>query len=362
MGSVGNQNLWPPYDNSKGCSQGICSMYCPQWCYLNFPPPPADDDSGTPFSPLIIAIIGILAIAFLLVSYYTIVKRYCRRRNGPNTSIEPEENLDGLSRDQWAVATGLDEALIKTITVCKYKKGDGLIEGTECAVCLSEFQENESLRLLPKCIHAFHLPCIDTWLKSHSNCPLCRVDVNLTNPLPPPVPSSQTPSTLNIASLEIQRPDDLILVVDDHERDHSEEVVLSLVSDDDVPPKSPPQNISTAQHSETRSDIIGTPKEEDVKKFSRSISSGTFSSQGQLMIADILRIEEAYEGLQMESEKSWKGTSSSRRVLEEESKNNANNSRDWELVRSPVAMRRSISTGKFIFTVHNKGKNSIIPH
>ncbi|CAA2957117.1 RING-H2 finger ATL52-like [Olea europaea subsp. europaea] len=296
MGSVGNQNLWPPYDSSKGCSQGICSMYCPQWCYLNFPPPPVDDDSGTPFSPLVIAIIGILAIAFLLVSYYTIVKRYCRRRNDPNTSIEPEENLDGTTRDQWAVAsTGLDEALIKTITVCKYKKGDGLIEGTECAVCLSEFQENESLRLLPKCIHAFHLPCIDTWLKSHSNCPLCRVDVNITSPLPPPAPSSQTPSTLNLASLEVQRPDDLIFVVDDQGRDCSEDVILTLFSDDNVRPKSPVQNVNTTQDSETRNDIIGTPKE-DVKNFRRSISSGTFSSQRQLMIADILRIKEAYEG------------------------------------------------------------------
>ncbi|XP_056160593.1 E3 ubiquitin-protein ligase Os04g0590900-like [Syzygium oleosum] len=59
----------------------------------------------------------------------------------------------------------------------RYKKDDGgLIEGT-CSVCLGEFQEDESIRLLPKCTHGFHVPCIDTWLKSHSNCPLCRSDV-----------------------------------------------------------------------------------------------------------------------------------------------------------------------------------------
>ena len=31
--------------------------------------------------------------------------------------------------------------------------------------------------LLPKCNHAFHISCIDTWLRSHTNCPLCRVGI-----------------------------------------------------------------------------------------------------------------------------------------------------------------------------------------
>jgi hypothetical protein len=44
-------------------------------------------------------------------------------------------------------------------------------------VCLGEFSDGELLRLLPKCGHAFHVPCIDTWLRAHVNCPLCRSDV-----------------------------------------------------------------------------------------------------------------------------------------------------------------------------------------
>lgn len=47
-------------------------------------------------------------------------------------------------------------------------------------MCLSEFQEEERLRMLPKCSHAFHVACIDTWLKSHSNCPLCRAEISVT--------------------------------------------------------------------------------------------------------------------------------------------------------------------------------------
>ncbi|KAL2545393.1 E3 ubiquitin-protein ligase [Forsythia ovata] len=191
-GSIGNPKTWVPYINSKDCSQGFCSLYCPQWCYLIFPPPPPsdellDDDTGPNFSPLVIAIIGILASAFLLVSYYAIISKYCgnrfssRRRETREANAEFEENQEPSNHEFWHVPTnGLDEAVIKSITMFKYEKG-GLIDGTDCSVCLSEFEENESLRLLPKCSHAFHVQCIDTWLKSHSNCPICRANIACVN-------------------------------------------------------------------------------------------------------------------------------------------------------------------------------------
>ncbi|XP_059651738.1 RING-H2 finger protein ATL51-like [Cornus florida] len=299
MGSVGNQNTWAPYDSYKDCSQGICSIYCPQWCYMIFPPPPPfgppdDGDSGTNFSPLIIAIIGILASAFLLISYYTIISKYCKRRGDQsNTSAELAANRDQANPDQWQVASaGLDETLIKSIKVCKYKKGEGLVEGSECAVCLSEFQEDDSLRLLPKCSHAFHLPCIDTWLKSHSNCPLCRSNVAPTNPQPLPAASSQISSNLNISSLQIQRQNDVVLVVDDQERGR-EEVVVSLGSD--ATPKTSFRSNSDVQNSEVRDQNIT-----DIGQFGRSVSLSSFSSRGQLSVADILHFSEEDEDLQME--------------------------------------------------------------
>ncbi|KAM0917154.1 hypothetical protein ACQ4PT_009706 [Festuca glaucescens] len=36
----------------------------------------------------------------------------------------------------------------------------------DCAVCLCEFTDDDHLRLLPPCCHAFHVVCIDTWLAS----------------------------------------------------------------------------------------------------------------------------------------------------------------------------------------------------
>ncbi|GMJ00248.1 Arabidopsis Toxicos en Levadura 51 [Hibiscus trionum] len=191
MGSIGNSRTLVPHMNTKDCSQGFCSLYCPQLCYIIFPPPPpieivADNDSGPSFSPIVIAIFGILASAFLLVSYYTIVSKYCgkvdstRRENDHEIDEVMEDDHSPFDIEPWQTSTtGLDEALIKSITAFRYKKSDGFVEGTDCSVCLNEFRDDESLRLLPKCSHAFHLPCIDTWLRSHSNCPLCRANIVL---------------------------------------------------------------------------------------------------------------------------------------------------------------------------------------
>nr|CAD1817624.1 unnamed protein product [Ananas comosus var. bracteatus] len=47
----------------------------------------------------------------------------------------------------------------------------------ECSVCLSAFADGEDVRQMPRCKHLFHAACIDMWLFSHANCPLCRAPV-----------------------------------------------------------------------------------------------------------------------------------------------------------------------------------------
>ncbi|RCV06936.1 hypothetical protein SETIT_1G203900v2 [Setaria italica] len=77
----------------------------------------------------------------------------------------------------WHIRTvGLDEAAIESIALTRYRAG-GALGASDCTVCLGEFQDGELLRLLPKCAHAFHVQCIDTWLRAHVSCPLCRANV-----------------------------------------------------------------------------------------------------------------------------------------------------------------------------------------
>ncbi|EOA12399.1 hypothetical protein CARUB_v10027259mg [Capsella rubella] len=55
----------------------------------------------------------------------------------------------------------------------------------ECAICLSEFEQGESIQVLEKCQHGFHVKCIHKWLSSRSSCPTCRTSI-FSQPLETP--------------------------------------------------------------------------------------------------------------------------------------------------------------------------------
>ncbi|KAK1359210.1 RING-type E3 ubiquitin transferase [Heracleum sosnowskyi] len=208
--------LCQPYCDAIINPKGVCPPNCFNICNLSCkislpefddfllspPPPPLPQESlshhqlviSTRFLIFLVTLVTFFAIflCFVLYKCYKACRNRARARARSRilrreTRAQTEDtHLDFLDEDHgfvldhpiWYIRTiGLQPSVISAITICKYKKGEGLVEGTECSVCLSEFQENETLRLLPKCNHAFHLPCIDTWLGSHTNCPLCRAGI-----------------------------------------------------------------------------------------------------------------------------------------------------------------------------------------
>ena len=75
-------------------------------------------------------------------------------------------------------------------------------EKAECALCLSEYQDGESLRHLP-CGHRYHLLCIDAWLLDRQRmktrtCPLCKL-----NPLAPQTPPRSPAPDVAVMSVDI---------------------------------------------------------------------------------------------------------------------------------------------------------------
>ncbi|KAI8530438.1 hypothetical protein RHMOL_Rhmol11G0058300 [Rhododendron molle] len=362
MGSLGNPKPWVPYVNTNDCSKGFCSLYCPQWCYIIFPPPPplelSAGTSGPNFSPLVIAIIGILASAFLLVSYYAIISKYCgnmdssrRRDQNRDSNEEFEENNDDPStnHEPWVVATtGLDEALIKSITVCKYKKGDGLVEGTDCSVCLSEFQDDERLRLLPKCSHAFHVTCIDTWLKSHSNCPLCRAIIAFVNASP----VIEAPLDIESSAEILENP---VVEVDIEMGVGQEEEILQS----DGFPKTEFIGLSVSGSLEARDAIIEIREEEEEDRPIRRSVSMDYSCQGRVFsIADVMRMkqDEVFQAEECQGD-----VGSSKQPAIEMISKCSHRSRVLHCVMSPVVMKRSFSSGRFSFSRRGRGRNIMIP-
>ncbi|XP_073157473.1 RING-H2 finger protein ATL16-like [Henckelia pumila] len=182
----------------------VC-YFCPYDC-TTFPPPPPPPPPPSPttsrhqFPTVLILIIGGLGVVLLLFAYLVFVRyrsnilRNSRRMMNQSPAALLGNDIIGLNENQagpamdhhvWYIRTvGLPQSLIDSIPMFDYKRGENMIQGISttdqyCPVCLSEFQENENLRLLPKCTHAFHVLCIDTWLKSHKNCPVCRSPVVL---------------------------------------------------------------------------------------------------------------------------------------------------------------------------------------
>ncbi len=49
-------------------------------------------------------------------------------------------------------------------------------EEETCAICLNEFDDDESVYTIPECGHKFHTNCALRWYRStnQTNCPLCR--------------------------------------------------------------------------------------------------------------------------------------------------------------------------------------------
>ncbi|XP_073311646.1 RING-H2 finger protein ATL57-like [Primulina huaijiensis] len=188
--------------NLNGSCPLDCMNICPDCCRtpIIVTPTQGEAHKSSTLSSFLTVSLAILATSFFFFACYIIYMMFLTRCNSRrpwrsrssrigNEESGPEEFLDVdhgpvVDHPIWYIRTvGLDPSVISSIAIVKYEKGGGLIEGTDCSVCLSEFEENESLRLLPKCNHAFHIPCIDTWLRAHTNCPMCRTRI-VSNPAP----------------------------------------------------------------------------------------------------------------------------------------------------------------------------------
>ena len=133
---------------------------------------PLPSKSNLPMLYYGLVVVGTAAVVLAL--YNLIVIRWCTQR--------PEESRRRLPRlAELTASRSLENPSRNLLSSFKYKKGSTTQDPGgeyECAVCLSVFEDGEEVRQLPRCKHSFHAPCIDMWLYSHFDCPLCRASVD----------------------------------------------------------------------------------------------------------------------------------------------------------------------------------------
>ncbi|XP_051127995.1 RING-H2 finger protein ATL64-like [Andrographis paniculata] len=138
---------------------------------------------------IFISVVFLLAVVGLMLGFHLIAKwyiarlrrrQYERRRDMLVSRSQILMYIDSLS----AVDRGLEPQVLNSLPLYIYtpkpeQSPEQSPAAAECAVCLSEFEFQDVVRLLPKCNHCYHLECIDTWFRSHSTCPICRSAVEL---------------------------------------------------------------------------------------------------------------------------------------------------------------------------------------
>uniref|UniRef100_A0A1D1Z1N2 RING-type E3 ubiquitin transferase n=1 Tax=Anthurium amnicola TaxID=1678845 RepID=A0A1D1Z1N2_9ARAE len=137
------------------------------------------------------AIVVLFTVVLLILCLHVYARWYLLRRARLRRRTRRRLVFTADHRNGAAAARGLDPDVVKSLPVFTYSAatrgaGPEEEESMECAVCLSEFQEDEKGRTLPLCKHSFHIQCIDMWFYSHATCPLCRCVVEPDPPLPAP--------------------------------------------------------------------------------------------------------------------------------------------------------------------------------
>ncbi|KAJ4917069.1 RING-H2 finger protein ATL81 [Raphanus sativus] len=98
-----------------------------------------------------------------------------RNRNRPSNLVEPSTPPEN---------TGLNSKIIQSFPEFPYSVKDRGMD--QCSICLLDFMDDDTMRLISTCNHFFHTICIDLWFESHKTCPVCRRELDVDQLEKPP--------------------------------------------------------------------------------------------------------------------------------------------------------------------------------
>ncbi|KAI9080152.1 hypothetical protein K1719_037830 [Acacia pycnantha] len=110
-------------------------------------------------------IIVLLLIAFIIL----FIRRFAD--DSPASARHSSPASSNYHSPSSSCGGGLDPTTVQSLPAFRYNSEE---KHQDCAICLSEFEIGETVKIVPNCKHVFHRECIDTWLSSHVTCPICR--------------------------------------------------------------------------------------------------------------------------------------------------------------------------------------------
>lgn len=119
-----------------------------------------------------VILLTVLCILLLITLLYLYLRWTCYSNSLSAAAATTATTTVASTPDRANHASpGLDAGIINSIPVELHSEGK---KNGECAICLGMFTVGEKVKVLPSCSHGFHPECIDAWLRTQPNCPLCR--------------------------------------------------------------------------------------------------------------------------------------------------------------------------------------------
>lgn len=168
-----------------GTSTLLPPPYAPDPVLLHHPTnattkaPPFRPNSSLLDSSMALAALVLLTALFFMGFFSLYLRRFAdspssssrpRRRRPPSSPFSSSSLLPLWRSSNYP--KGLDPSAVRSLPLVSY--GGDAKHPIDCVICLCEFEDGETVKMIPYCRHVFHPECVDTWLASHVSCPLCR--------------------------------------------------------------------------------------------------------------------------------------------------------------------------------------------
>jgi len=114
---------------------------------------------------------------FMIILSVALCFNFCRAVKNHNLYIEYQRNQIELNNQNNQSNNTPNYTIIQN-KIIKIKENKYILEESEeiCSICLETYKKNDIMNIL-KCGHKYHDKCIDGWIETSHNCPLCRLSI-----------------------------------------------------------------------------------------------------------------------------------------------------------------------------------------